>query len=311
MNKGQSERQDEERRLNIGLIVANVEDDFSNKICKGAMRAAEMADVNLFVFPAKYLDHREDELADAKQAYEYQYNALIDFANVGTLDMVLICLSSIGYLSNEERCDEVLSRFAGVPVMLLASTKEGHSSIVYDNSAGLSDAVRYLIREKKKTRIAMLAGSPDNMDAKERLEVYKTVLEEEGIGVDERLICYTNYSSACENTVEAFMRENPNVEALVCANDSVAQAAYKVLERLNRVVGQDVLVTGFDDIDDAVRMVPQLATVRADAELLGHRAVMEARRMLCGKLQGGALQPEHFTVKTNFILRESASGQME
>lgn len=310
MNREQSEQQNGERRLNIGLVVANVEDDFSNKICKGAMRAAETADVNLFVFPAKYLDRREDELADIKQAYEYQYNALIDFANAGTLDMVLICLSSIGYLSGKERCDEVLSRFNGIPVMLLASAKEGYSSIVYDNRAGLSDAVRYLIREKKKTRIAMLAGSRNNMDANERLEIYKTVLEEEGIGVDERLICYTNYSSACENTVEAFMSENPDVEALVCANDAVAQAAYQVLKRQNRVIGQDVLVTGFDDIDEAVRMTPQLATVRADAELLGHRAVTEAQQMLCGWPRGEAIHPKNFTVKTNFILRESASGQL-
>lgn len=311
MNREQSEQQNGERRLNIGLVVANVEDDFSNKICKGAMRAAETADVNLFVFPAKYLDRREDELADIKQAYEYQYNALIDFANAGTLDMVLICLSSIGYLSGKERCDEVLSRFNGIPVMLLASAKEGYSSIVYDNRAGLSDAVRYLIREKKKTRIAMLAGSRNNMDANERLEIYKTVLREEGIGVDERLICYTNYSSACENTVEAFLIENPDVEALVCANDAVAQAAYQVLKRQNRVIGQDVLVTGFDDIDEAVRMTPQLATVRADAELLGHRAVTEAQQMLCGWPRGEAIHPKNFTVKTNFILRESASGQME
>lgn len=311
MNREQSEQQNGEKRLNIGLVVANVEDDFSNKICKGAMRAAETADVNLFVFPAKYLDRREDELADIKQAYEYQYNALIDFANAGTLDMVLICLSSIGYLSGKERCDEVLSRFAGIPVMLLASAKEGYSSVVYDNRAGLSDAVRYLIREKKKTRIGMLAGSPDNMDANERLEIYKTVLREEGIGVDERLICYTNYTAACENAVEAFLIENPDVEALVCANDAVAQAAYQVLKRQDRVIGQDVLVTGFDDIDEAIRMAPQLATVRADAELLGHRAVTEAQRMLCGQPRGEAIRPKNFTVKTNFILRESASGQME
>ena len=312
MNKEQSGEQSRERRFNIGLVVANVEDDFSNKICKGAMRAAEMADVNLFVFPAKYLDRREDEIADIRQAYEYQYNALIDFANVSTLDMVLICLSSIGYLSSRERCDEVLSRFGGIPVMLLASEKDGCSSIVYDNRAGLAEAVRYLIREKKRKRIGMLTGNRNNRDAKERLEIYRDVLEEEGMEYDERRVCYTNYSSACEDAVEKYMLENPDIQALVCANDAIAQAVYRVLRRYKYKIGTDVLVTGFDDIDDAVRMEPQLATVRADAELLGHRAVTEAHRMLFAARQnGGVLQPERFTVKTNFILRESASGQME
>lgn len=301
-----------ERRLNIGLVVANVEDDFSNKICKGAMRAAEMTGANLFIFPAKYLDRREDEIADVKQAYEYQYNALIDYANASTIDMILICLSSIGYLSGKERCDEVLSRFREIPVMLIAQAKEGYSSIIYDNRSGLADAVRYLIRDKKRTRIGMLTGSRNNMDANERLEIYRDVLKEEGIPYDERLVCYTNYSAACEKAVDAFLEEHPDVEALVCANDAIAQGVYKVLKRRKRVIGQDILVTGFDDIDDAVRMEPQLATVRADAEILGHRALMEAYRMLTEKRQGtGKLQSEQFTVKTSFILRESASGEME
>ena len=311
MGRKQSEERSGGRRLNIGLVVANVEDDFSNKICKGAMRAAEMTDANLFVFPAKYLDRREDELADVKQAYEYQYNALIDYANAVTIDMILICLSSIGYLSTKERCDEVLARFGEIPVMLIAQTKEGYSSIVYDNRAGLSDAVRYLIRDKKRTRIGMLTGSRDNMDANERLEIYREVLEEEGIKYDERLVCRTNYSSACEKAVESFLAQNPDVEALVCANDAIAQGAYKVLKQQKREIGREILVTGFDDIDDAVRMDPQLATVRADAEILGHRAMMEACRMLTEKQDAEPLKPEQFTVKTSFILRESASGQMD
>ncbi|MCM1537066.1 MAG: GGDEF domain-containing protein [bacterium] len=312
MKKEQSGEQNGERRFRIGLVVANVEDDFSNKICKGAMRAAEMADVDLFVFPAKYLDRREDEIADVRQAYEYQYNALIDFANAATLDMVLMCLSSIGYLSSEERCNEVLSRFGDIPIMLLASEKAGCSSIVYDNRAGLVDAVRYLIRDKKRTRIGMLTGSRDNRDARARLEIYREVLLEEGLSYDENRVCYTNYSSVCEDAVEKYMRENPDIQALVCANDAIAQAVYRVLGRFSRRIGEDILVTGFDDIDEAVRMEPQLATVRADAELLGHRAVMEAQRMLQDSRQRGERpQPEQFTVKTSFILRESASGEME
>ncbi len=306
------EHENNEKRLNLGLVVANVEDDFSNRICKGAMRAAEMGDVNLFVFPAKYLDRREDELADARQAYEYQYNALIDYANAASLDMVLICLSSIGYLSSRQRCDEVLARFSEVPVMLLASTKEGYSSIVYDNRSGLSDAVRYLIREKKKTRIGMLTGNKDNMDAAERLDIYREILESEGIPYDEQRVCYTNYSSACEAVVEKFMLQNPDLEAIVCANDAIAQAVYRVLGNYKYVIGKDILVTGFDDIDDAVRMEPQLATVRADAEVLGHRAVLEAKRLLKEAYRKGEKPvPRQFEVRTDFILRESASGRKD
>lgn len=41
------------KRYNIGLVIGNIEDVFPNQICKGAMKAAEEKDVNLFIFPAK------------------------------------------------------------------------------------------------------------------------------------------------------------------------------------------------------------------------------------------------------------------
>ena len=72
-------------RYNVGLIVANVEDEFSNKICKGAMEQAEELDVNLFIFPAKYLDRSEQNISDPKQKYEYQYNVMVSYANSKSL----------------------------------------------------------------------------------------------------------------------------------------------------------------------------------------------------------------------------------
>ena len=45
-----------ERRYNIGLLVANLNDPFSNEISKGAMLAAEKLDTNLIIVPGKYID---------------------------------------------------------------------------------------------------------------------------------------------------------------------------------------------------------------------------------------------------------------
>ena len=49
-----------EGRFNIGLLVANITDDFSNSISKGAMREAKKLDADLTIIPGKYLglEHR-------------------------------------------------------------------------------------------------------------------------------------------------------------------------------------------------------------------------------------------------------------
>lgn len=100
-------------RYNIGLIVGNVEDDFSNSICKGAIKAAEQLGDNLFILPVKYLDYYVKE--DSLQRYEYQYNTLLSYAQVASLDMILLCLSTIGCTTTKERCQQVLNSFSGYP----------------------------------------------------------------------------------------------------------------------------------------------------------------------------------------------------
>lgn len=44
-----------DKRYNIGLLVATITDIFSNRVAAGAMEAAKQLDVNLVIFPGKYI----------------------------------------------------------------------------------------------------------------------------------------------------------------------------------------------------------------------------------------------------------------
>ena len=61
--------------------------------------------------------------------------------------------------------------------------------------------------------------------------------------------------------------------ALVCANDAIAINALEALRELQLRVPEDVSVTGFDNIDDALVAEPPLTTIHVAKELLGKRAV--------------------------------------
>lgn len=304
--KGYMEKRQE--RYRIGLIVGNVEDVFSNQVCKGAMDAVEITGDDLFIFPVKYLDRCEIDKKDPKQKYEYQYNVLLSYANSKALDMLLICLSSIGYMSSEERCMEVLNSFDGIPVLLIASDVAGYSCVKYDNVSGFRDGLTYLINERGCNQIGMLAGTRQNSDARERLDVYKEVLKKNGIPIDEKLIVRGELSEKCKESAEILIANNPDLDAIVCANDAMALAVYEVLALSDRKIGKDICVLGFDDIEEAAYMKPPLATVRADASILGYRAVIEAHAILedCN-----FSETRKIIVATKFILRESTSGILE
>jgi diguanylate cyclase (GGDEF)-like protein len=217
--------------------------------------------------------------------------------------MLLICISSIGALTTRERCLKVLKSFGDIPIILVADSEEGYSSVRYDNVGGLVKGIAHLILEEKRQCIGMITGYENNFDAQERLNVYKEVLAEYGLPIEDRKIQRAEINNRCVDAVEALIRNNPDLDAIVCANDAMASAVYQVLKKYNFEIGKDISVIGFDDIDSAKHMIPPLATVRADASMLGYRAVAEAHRKL---LEGNVNVFETFYVGTEFIMRESA-----
>lgn len=289
-----------ETRYNIGLIVGNVEDDFSNSICKGAIKAAEQLGDNLFILPVKYIDYCVKE--DSLQRYEYQYNTLLSYAQTASLDIILLCLSTIGSTTTRKRCLEILASFQGYPLILIASDEAGYSCVRYNNNNGLSDGIRHLIEKEHRRHIGMITGYLDNSDSCERLAAYKQVLSEYGLPMPDSAVKFAKFDSDCRSAVEELLQENPDLDAVVCGNDAMASTVYKVLGERHITVGSQISVIGFDDVESSKYLNPPLATVRADAAELGFRALLQGHRKL---LDGTTSMVETFFVDTRFICRDS------
>lgn len=297
---------------NIGLIVGGAEDPFSNQICKGAMEAASLKGDNLFIFPVKYLNRSDYAKEDPCQRFEYQYNFLIAYARSHSLDAIILCLSTIAYHTGHEECLALLKSFREVPVFLVASEEEGYASIKFNNVSGLRNGIEYLVKEKKCKNICMLSGGMNNGDAMERLQVYKDVLAENQIQVTDSMIEYGDLSEKSVPEMERLLANNPHMDAVVCANDVMAKAAYQVLKQNQLTIGEDVLVLGFDDIEESSHMEPPLATVRADAAKMGEQALIMAHESLeeyGSSRDKNVLCAKQSLVETAFVKRESVAGK--
>lgn len=140
---------------NIGIIVANIIDSFSNRVSKGAIAAAETYDANLFVFPMKYLDVDYDN-ASLDMKFEYQYNVLMDYAAKAKLDYLIVCTGTIAYISDDVRKKEVLDYLSGTPLLNVASKIDGYDYLIYDNTTGITQAVDYLVKKQNRKHICMM-----------------------------------------------------------------------------------------------------------------------------------------------------------
>ncbi|MDE7279784.1 MAG: substrate-binding domain-containing protein [Oscillospiraceae bacterium] len=262
-----------ERRLNIGLMISHLEDDFASAVCRGAIIGAKEIDANLIIFPGRYIDA---VYADKKRTeYEYQYNTLFSYAFPDDIDVLLVLVGTIGSSLSYERKKEFLKGMGNVPIITIACEIEGYPSVYFDNKSGLAQCMDHLIDEHGCRRIGFVSGPETNGDAIERLEVYTDALKRHGIPVDENRIVYGRFSPYSQKVVNELLDRCPDLEAIAFANDAMAGGAYEVFEQRGIEVGRDILVTGFDDSPVAVNLVPPLTTVRADAAELGYDAVME------------------------------------
>lgn len=289
-------------RYNIGILVANIMDSFSNRVSKGAIAAAEAFDANLFIFPMKYLDvDYGNTMLDMK--FEYQYNILMDYAAKAKLDHLIVCTGTIAYICDDVRKKEVLDHLSGTPLLNVASNIDGYDYLIYDNKAGVTQAVDYLIKKQNRKHICMMIGKLINLECRERYEAYRDALDANGIEFNNNMIIESDISEFCVSEAEELLDRNPDCDAVICVNDEMASVFYPILQKRGKSIGRDIMLVGFDDSPFAVKMDPPLASVKADAYAMGYRAVEKAVNALSGKND-----TDHYC-KTEFIPRASCSSE--
>lgn len=285
------------QRLNIGLLIDDIDAVFTNEACKGAVLAAKSIDANMFIFPGGYLDH--EDISDEHLKYEYQYNTLFDFACNKHLDVLYIMMGMIAGRVPDNDKIAFLEKFIGIPVVALYTKMDGYTSATFDNRIGFSNAIRHLITGHNAKKIGYVSGPKTNVDAMQRMDTFKRVLNEESIPIIDDYIIYGNFEESSEGIIRELIEKHPEIEALVFANDRMALGGYRAFQKMGIHVGEDILVVGFDNSVFAPTLNPPLSTVEANASELSYQAVYNARHFL------ETQKMENMEVKTHFIKRAS------
>ena len=285
------------RRLNIGLVIDDIDNFFSNQAAIGAEQAAKVLDANLFIFPGHYIGKTDSRYVDKK--YEYQYNSIFNLPTERNVDIIYVLQGLICSRADIEVQTSFLNRMPKVPIVCLFSDFKGYHSVTFDNASGLRSSINHLIDKHGAKKIGFVSGPITNRDARERLDIYKKTLTERGIEVDENKIVYGDFSMASEGVVDELITRNEKLDAIVFANDSMAVGGYNALNRRGLVPGKDIFVSGFDDDIFSVSLEPPLTTVEASSASLAYKAVLNAENYI----NGTALKD--MTVETHLVQRSS------
>lgn len=265
------------RRPNIGFFTCHLDNDYAYEVCKGVDYAAKELDVNLIVFPGMYMNASYNDPKNAR--FDYQYNSIFYYASKHTLDALIVSIGSIGSFLSENDMIAFLKNF-DIPILTIEIEVPGYPYLYTEGKTGMRAAIEHLITEHKKTKIGFVSGRRENADAKERLETYYQVLTEHHIPIDENRIVYGNFSEFTEDIVNNLLDANPDLEAIVFANDSMAIGGYNAIKQRGLEIGKDILVTGYDNAPASLVLDPPLTTVHNNIIDMGYHAVHEVLNLL-------------------------------
>lgn len=172
-------------------------------------------------------------------------------------------------------------RKLGIPFVLVDHEDESVpcDTIFFNNYDATRQMTNYLIGQGHRS-IQFVGDQSYSESFRQRWLGFRTAVEDHGIPLRQRADLLANLGISRDEHVahlsrigSQMMRDAELPTAFVCANDSIAIALLSALQTIGVRVPDDVSVTGFDDIDDALEVTPALTTVHVDKKRMGSRAV--------------------------------------
>ncbi len=173
-----------------------------------------------------------------------------------------------------------------------------------DGRSGVYQVVDYLI-QKGHERLGLITWPEGSKTGEERETGYFDRLAEAGIQFDSDWLVRGN------NTVQVGaggvsklleLSEQRRPTAVVCMSDHLAIGAMSGAASAGLRVGQDIAVTGFDDIPMSAFLHPPLTTIRQPINEVGQKVV----DLLLKQINGEPVEEKGLLLKPSIIARESA-----
>jgi len=268
----------------IGLIIPNINNPVFAESTRGVQDYADSNKIQIILGNTYYQYEKEEGLI--KTLREKQVDGFI----ITTTNPKSTVLNSLV----EEK----------VPFVLLYSTlkKGAFSAVGVDNFKGGYLATEHLVKLGHK-RIGMIAGKFSISDRSlHRWHGYRQCLKKHNIAYDNSLLSQTNYSlTGGKVSMKKMLALQYPPTAVFCSNDYMALGAMKGARECGLSLPQDMSIVGFDDIQIASYVVPELTTIHQPAYEMGKLGA----KILFKLMEEKTGKPVQKMLASSLVVRES------
>ncbi len=290
-----------DKKLTIGVLIGNANSPHTQNLMRGIYEAAEKMNVNIMYFLGIHTSdyYHAPVSSDEEDGYDYQFNVVYDYAWLGKVDALIISYGTLSIFLEDKSKEAFLARFRGIPCVMVEDDADEGVSIKSDNYNGMYNIMEHLLKVHGYRRFTFLAGPEGNTDAAERKAAFLDACVTYEIPIEDSMIAIGDYTSCVEEQVNQLLDSHPDMQAMVCANDVMADTAYRECAKRGLVVGRDIAITGYDNYEVAENMIPPLTTVQQNGIHMGHTALQSAVDLCEGKAVSSMLEPALIRVRSS------------
>ncbi|MFJ3036325.1 LacI family DNA-binding transcriptional regulator [Curtobacterium pusillum] len=258
----------------LALVVGDIADPYFAAIAAGAIRAADEAGLVVTITSTGGDPAREATLLGVVAGLRPRAVVLAVSRRLGAGGEAAAAVS--GLIAAGAGVSALVSDLDGA-----VAGVEGVQPLVIRNLSGAAALAGALV-EQGHDSFAVLAGDPELVTARARVDGFVAGLAAHGLRVPDRAIVPSEFSRdggyrAMSALLDAAADGGPVLPRCVFAvTDLMAVGAVAAIRERGLVPGVDVGVAGFDDVQMLADVVPALSTVRLPLEEIGARAVRRA-----------------------------------
>ena len=271
----------------IGVILPGITSYFFTTVIKGIQQVIEPAGYNLIIFQSNESLQKEIDY--------------IRYLNALRIDGLLYAPSS--ETTSHEHLLPLLDK--GIAFVNFDRGLDGLNchQVLSDDQEGAFYAVQHLIDIGCK-RIAHIGGPKNVLNARNRLNGYKSALKSNGIAIDEHLIGESDFSiEKCIDSVSKMLQQKDRPDGIFAVNDAAALGCMSVAKDMGLAIPHDIAIVGYDDESYSKYFTPPLSTVSNPISEMGTTSA----KLCLRQIQEGLAGPfEKILLKPKLIIRASS-----
>lgn len=220
--------------------------------------------------------------------YEYQYWASAEILKSDDIDLIMLITSTFQTYITEKELIDFLKPFTNKPIVSIAV------DLPFDNihytDCNCDEAYNQIISHLKNVhgckKIGFVSANATNShEALLRFKAFKKALKNNNLEFNQDWVFegYFIREAATNIILDRYKsKKEIDFDALVAANDLMAEGALQGLQLLGVKVPKDVKIIGFDDTTRASFTNPSLSTINQNIFGQGQRASEIAHKLLTG-----------------------------